>query len=145
MRQIKFRGKRLDDGEWVAGWFVEHSRLDKSLIFSTSDNKVYSVDRKTVTQFIGVKGYEGDYDNRHQNEVELYEGDIVECFSQGSKGVFQIKFRNESQPTYILYPAWHNDQFWSIAASDTMRNKGNYFDNLKRIGNIFDNPELIKK
>lgn len=98
----------------------------------------------TMVEFIGVLGYEGEYDDRHKNEVELYEGDIVEAMSEGSKGTFVIRFRQEASPCYILFPAWQCCKGWKIHGSNIGRKDGKYFDELKRIGNIYQNPELIK-
>lgn len=105
----------------------------------------HSADGFVWEQFIGVNGYTGDYEKRHENEVKLFEGDIVEAMSEGSKGTFVIKMRTESQPTFMLYPAWQKGKMWSIAASDLGREKGDYFDDLKVIGNIHSNPELLKQ
>ena len=94
-----------------------------------------------LMQFIGGYGYEGEYEKRFENMVELYEGDIVETWSEGSKGTFVIKLRQEIQPTFMLYPAFQNGKTWSISFSKI---KDVYFDDLKRIGNIYQNPELLQ-
>lgn len=137
-REIKFRA-----------WDNELKRFDNvsagNLLRDLHDEGVSSEDKEryTLNQYIGVKGYVGDYKKRHQNEVMLFEGDIVEAMSEGAKGTFVIKFRQDSQPTFILYPAWQSKKLWSIAASDLGRKKGDYYDDLRLIGNIHENPELL--
>jgi hypothetical protein len=64
--------------------------------------------------------------------------------SEGAKGTFVITYRRQSAPGFYLMPAWQSGKFWNIHGSDVGREKGDYFDDLKVIGNIHDNPELIK-
>lgn len=155
-REILFRGKRIDNGEWVEGYFTQWKDWQESSqswskhcgIISISwcnmkPNDCDEVVPETVGQFIGVKGYVGAYEIRHNNEIKLFEGDIVEAMSQGSKGIFVIKMRTEAQPTFMLYPAWQEGKMWNIAASDLEREKGDYFDDLKVIGNIHNNTEFL--
>lgn len=84
-REIKFRGKRLDNGEWVYGdllhgrgglmWIVvdayktlyEPGSPDSTLAYSNEQN-LFRVDPKSVGQFIGLKG---------KSSVEIYENDIL--------------------------------------------------------------------
>ena len=155
MRTIIFRGKRVDNGEWIEGclWEQPQRHGSHSMIYvqdgdeETEDTGWVHVERSTLGQFIDIKGYKGDFAHnaRFRQEVKLFEGDIIEAMSQGYKGTFAITYRSESSPIYILYPAWQNNEFWKIHGSDTGRVKGDFYDDLKVIGNIYDNPELLKR
>jgi len=95
-------------------------------------------------QFIGVNGYTGNYYGRHNNQVELHEGDIVEACSEGSRSTFVIKYRNEGNPCWLLYPNWQSKKHWSIAASNIGTTSNLFYDDLKLLGNVDENPELLR-
>lgn len=75
---------------------------------------------------------------------EIYEGDIVKAWSQGSCGIFQIKWREDGggSPMWLLYPAWQNGEMWGISASREQDGKC-YDRGLEVIGNIWKNPDLL--
>lgn len=74
MREIKFKAKRLDNGEWVKGNLIRSTVGVKERTYivdhfnSMSDYSVIGVDPSTVCQFTGMKDCKGN---------EIWEGDIV--------------------------------------------------------------------
>lgn len=75
MREIKFRGKRLDNGEWIYGsLLVSHFKDDKKeryFITQFSGNYTFEheVDPATVGQFTGLKDKSGR---------EIWEGGYIQ-------------------------------------------------------------------
>jgi hypothetical protein len=136
MREILFRGKRIDNGEWVYGYLIKRpspiqigNDYSPWYIFSPpkdpdDDGGWYNVDPDTVGQYTGLTD---------KNGRRIYEGDILE-FSDRLVRVF-----------------WHTH----LGVWDTFfvkyTNCGNSRDDMSPInwgykstvfGNIYDSPEL---
>lgn len=144
-REIKFRGKRLDNGEWVYGGFVKveekyfivQSSTKEILIFGSPHihwDDLVPVNPKTVGQFTGLKD---------KNGKEIYEDDVVSAWSEGYNHKGKIKWRLEGMPCIIIYPAFANQGFWKIHGSLNIHDGSYYDDGVEVIDNIHDNPELI--
>ena len=125
MREIKFRGKRLDNGEWVYGYLIGNDVIVGDIVESSNEyfntEFWYKVDPKTVGQFTGIKD---------ENGTGIYEGDIL---------------RDEFDRVFRVY--WVDGE-----ARFTIRQKKRkteYFMVISHIhpvviGNIYENPELLK-
>lgn len=83
MREIKFRGKRIDNGQWVYGYLVKQFGVFKIYDDSSEDfgDWIHEVNPETIGQFTGLKGK--DYN-------EIYEGDIIQ--GRDKDGPSVIKF-----------------------------------------------------
>lgn len=70
MREIKFRGKRLDNNEWAYGDLLQYADGSKSILIHNGIHKPapYAVDENTVGTYIGVSD---------RNNIEVYTGDIA--------------------------------------------------------------------
>lgn len=95
--------------------------------------KIIKEPRYVVQQYIGLKDSKG---------VEIYEGDVVTFRPKSSKGPFYV-VRYDSE--YSMYVAKEYDQFtYSDEETDLPIHLG-FEQNIRVIGNVFENPELIKK
>lgn len=137
MREILFRGKRLDNGQWVEGHLVVCKNNGRSfiteLIEVNEDSWLYwEVDPNTVDQYTGLTDKNGN---------KIFEGDIatlISCspFNYGYAVNFKFLFINGSFIAYILD---RNCLIPELPIRDIPKDT-----EITVIGNIYDNPELTK-
>lgn len=144
MREILFRGKSVNTGEWVEGYLVittiepvddtpiKHYHIEDMTI-GAFPNEFQSglsetVDPATVGQFTGMT----DKDGR-----KIFEGDIVRDEYNG--GIAWIAFLQQGCGWYLVFK--NTDRRMGH------RSRNSAYDNdlaLEVIGNIHDNPELLE-
>lgn len=141
-REIKFKGKRADGSSWAYGDLRQENSGNKVIMTNLStwgDNDNVDcwgeniiVNPNTLGQYTGL---------RDKNNEEIYEHDIVKAplldpiFRDIIKDAFcnaEIRF-NKGSFVVSYYGGEHN-----IYLSDL-------YDKIEVIGNVFDNPELIRK
>ncbi|WP_290083112.1 YopX family protein [Paramuribaculum intestinale] len=132
-RTIKFRGKRLDNGEWVYG-DLEYNRAKNIARIHTYDEDgeyliQHSVDPATVGQFTGLL---------NKNGKEIYEGDIL-MLGSSDAGICEVKW-NESQLAFCI--RFYYERNLGTRPLGAWARDGK---NIAILGNIHDNPELLNE
>ena len=134
MREILFRGKRTDNGEWVEGYYIHRptavciGESNPSCIWVPAadpddDTKIFEVFPETVGQYTGLTD---------KNGKRVFEGDIVRYGDTIHKVVFEQRY---------------GTAYFGIMISDI---ETWLFGNecpanlVEVIGNIYDNPELLE-
>ena len=148
MREIKFRGKSKNNNEWCYGTYIftDDNKNDpfrrkpfkeshKIVFWCSGDwNMGGWVDEEVIPETIGQ--YTGLKD---KNGKEIYEGDIIGCHNPNIK---HLIFYNEKQGRFMaaLNGDIENDYINVCGLDDSRWNASK-----EVIGNIHDNPELIKE
>jgi uncharacterized phage protein (TIGR01671 family) len=125
-----FRGKRIDNGEWVLGHYValrENRHAIATLLHNYGNQLGFDdVDLATVGNCTGL---------RDKNEVLIFEGDIVEIQFEEIDG--SVVFAIETI-------AWRDCGWVSLDGDSYDVMDGTDCHNMKIIGNIHDNPDLLE-
>lgn len=127
-REIIFKAKRIDNGEWVEGQYVyitnpltEDGKPIKHLICNGTNIFNDLIDPDTLCQYTGLTDKDGK---------KIWENDIVELPDE--EGYFTCE--------------WEEDAARFVMNGDGLTvNFDNYWSYQTEVaGNIFDNPELLE-
>lgn len=149
-REILFRGKRVDNGEWVYGAFVPDALemlkrargLDGFIRRCNQESgevEMFEVDRETVGQYTGLTD---------RNGVKIFEGDIVNThYASVSETDFveQIMFHNGKFCSAYKLPG--GGKMWTNLPDGVPhlpQDKTPYMEWCEVIGNIHGNPEMME-
>lgn len=148
MREILFRGKRVDNGEWIEG-YLAYGNIIKTVRkcydwrgdYVCDSLEEHKIDKETVGQYTGLTD---------KNGKKIFEGDIVQYGEiedydwSFCRGV--VKFGEGTFDGGI----YRYTGFYFEESDDTIDHNSIYkaeekWEQLKVIGNVFDNPELLEK
>ena len=145
MREILFRAKRIDNGEWTEGYVFElqpsqyvicdrkqYDRASALPVWEFLRYCTHEINPETLCQYTGLKDKNGN---------RIWENDIVVCkqYIDGNFIDYHIEFgfvemkhgayglhRDRPDAYYRPFKDWLEDYEYEV------------------LGNVFDNPELLK-
>lgn len=137
MREILFRGKRIDAREWVEGFYLTSPEFDNNgLAVITTDNprQAHYVHKETVGQFTGLTD---------KNGKKIFEGDII-LFEDESPTNYEYHDCTEMRCGEIKFD---DGQFYLTSRVAVEMGDLIYDGELdgEVIGNIHDNPKLLER
>jgi len=142
MREVLFRGKRLDTGGWVYGYYCKHIKRQvcpvgdelkpediAHLIINDGfadwnmprSLQAYDVDPETVGQYTGMTD---------ETKSKIFEGDL---YRSDSGYIFEVVYL-ESEACFVGVPV-KEPESW-VFLEDVL--------DMRKVGNKWDNPELLE-
>lgn len=137
MREILFRGKRVDNGEWVEGSFLKVTLNGKTAHLIFGDNFAFvGGDVKALSHALVDPSTVGQYTGLTANGKKILEGDILSgYFSAGVCVNGLVEFKDGS---FGISWKWGDGRQFAAFTSIT------HSVEFEVIGNCHDNPELLE-
>lgn len=148
MREILFKAERIDNGEWVEGYYCKWLKGERIITYSEKETNCiitwmsnggmsrYEVDPETLCQFTGLTD---------KNGKRIWENDIIkyhfgEIYAPIKYGYYQNCFDSQKTEHVGFYVDWTGDEC-------LRKDLGYWIDMVYAmpVGNIFDNKELLQE
>lgn len=128
MREILFRGKRTNDGKWIEGSLCTTLPSDaECYTISYFDEGIYYTEEDVIPDTVGQ--YTGLTD---KNGKKIFEGDIMPVYEQGMEYYYKVVYNGDC---FMLAMLDSEQGSYPLSVKNTIS---------EIIGNIHDNPELLK-
>lgn len=139
MREILFKAKRIDNGEWVEGYLLRDDCTGQYFIHASGNSvnesdKVneegclrfvaFEVDESTICQYTGLTD---------KNGRKIWENDIVKWLDK----LYKVSFYDSMCSFVLVTPTGH----WNHMEMNYGQKLENF--DYEVVGNVFDNPELL--
>lgn len=138
-REILFRGKREDNGEWVEGGICQTENWTCILAVNDFEGSFYEPPSCELEEYDVIPETVGQYTGlTDKNGTKIFEGDILELESDFRVVVEFGKFLDDDEG-FEAYGWYLSTRKWNIG----FNGKENEYAIV--IGNIHDNPELLEE
>lgn len=116
MRQILFKAKRVDNGEWIEGYYFYNPNIDKHFVHNWLSGGLVEVDSDTICQYTELTDKNGN---------KIWENDVVDI-KHYAENAHEVKWG---------YGGFHVGINGLLCHYNTV---------CEVIGNVFDNADLLK-
>ncbi len=146
MREILFKAKRIDNGEWIEGnlVFLFPKKVHEAFIIPIKFGNAfmqlregdlgfrywYKVDKETLCQFTGLCDKNGN---------KIWENDIFQCTDETMVTQKDLIEYNETHASFVRLRNTEKLGLQYLWIDEATCNHGEV------VGNIFDNPELLQE
>jgi len=129
-REILFRGKRIDNGEWVEGYYTytasgSHGFLPSIIVFNGGSTIPYFVDPSTIGQYIRKPD---------KNGKKIFEGDICKFTYFKNEYIGRVVYNNFT----CSFEMWFQTTVGAFGEKATRKMIISHCENIEVIGNIYD-------
>ena len=139
MREILFRAKRVDNGEWVEGYYTKLKWCNNIIYVAIPDGaeiysgnslyEMYEINPETICQYTGKSDEDGK---------KIFEGDIV-----GFIDLYSTE-SGYSESSCLGEVIWSKEECCFYVTNRLSAESWEVLDECKVVGNVFDDKEILE-